>query len=208
MKKVMIALVISFVLTSAMNAYSEKVCGEIENSMIRLHIIANSNSDKDQNIKLKIRDEILKAEGERLVAQTGQECEGTVKDRLDEMEQLAEKILAENGFSYGAHAEYGRFDFPKKQYKNMILPPGKYYGVRIVLGDGKGENWWCVLYPPLCMTNGNEAVLGEKSQKLLKENLSDEAYEIITQTDGEVNVKFYVVELAGEIKQYMKSMLE
>ena len=208
MKKIMIALVISFVLTSAINAYSEKVCGEIENSMIRLHIIANSNSDKDQNIKLKIRDEILKAEGERLVAQTGQECEGTVKDRLDEMEQLAEKILAENGFSYSAHAEYGRFDFPKKQYKNMILPPGKYYGVRIVLGDGKGENWWCVLYPPLCMTNGNAAVLGEKSQKLLKENLSDEAYEIITQTDGEVNVKFYVVELAGEIKQYMKSMLE
>ena len=200
MKKLIVSVIIAFTFTSVWG-YCGQVQGELNNNLIRLHIIANSNSDIDQRIKLKIRDEILKTEGQKLISNSNLTCEKTVKDRLFEIEETANNILKENGFLYNAYAEYGRFDFPKKQYKNMVLPCGKYYGVRIVLGEGKGENWWCVLYPPLCMIDENEAVLGSEAQKILRENLSDEAYDVITENNGKIKVKFYLLEMAGKLKK-------
>lgn len=206
MKKFIISVMIAFMLTNMISAYSAKVQDELGNNLVRLHIIANSNSSADQQIKLKIRDEILRSEGERLNCESENTCVQTVKERLHIIEDIANKTLQKNGFSYTAHAQYGSFEFPQKQYKNMILPAGRYYGVRIVLGEGIGENWWCVMYPPLCMTIDNEAVLGEKSQKLLEENLSTETYDVITSHNGEINVKFRVVELAGKIKKYVEDI--
>lgn len=201
MKKIITSIIIAFTFTVMLNAYSQKVEDELGNNLVRLHIIANSNSNTDQEIKLKIRDEILMREGENLNCEDGLECVQTVKERLCHIEDIANRKLSENGFSYTAHAEYGRFEFPQKQYKNITLPSGKYYGVRIVLGEGKGENWWCVMYPPLCMTSENEVAMSDKSKELLKKNLSPETYDVIMGDDGEVTVKFRVVEIVGKIKK-------
>lgn len=201
MNKLMISVFAALMLTFAVTAYSDSVHENLENNLIRLHIIANSDSGEDQSIKYKIRDEILKTEGERLAAEDKNECGINIYERLPYIKATAERVLSENGFDYGAKAVYGKFEFPKKQYKNIILPCGEYYGVRVVLGNGQGKNWWCVMYPPLCMMNDTEAVMSERSKKLLKETLNDEAYEIITEGDGKIKVKFRMVEAV----QYLRN---
>lgn len=191
MKKIIIAVFISFVLTIALTAYSDSVQTDLRDNLVRLHIIANSDSDYDQSVKMRVRDAVLKNE---------KCCTQITPVALKEAERTAERVLAEYGADYGVHAEYGKFYFPKKEYKNMILPCGEYYGVRIVLGNGEGHNWWCVMYPPLCMTNDNEAVLTGKSERVLKDNLSAEAYDVITENNGEIKIKFRIVEAVQNIK--------
>ena len=201
MNKLIVAMALAIVGTLSLTAYSDGVQSDLQSNLIRLHIIANSDSEEDQSIKLTIRDAVLKEEGENLTSQNERECIRSVKERLPQIEMLANSVLQENGFTYAAHAVYGKFDFPKKEYKNMTLPSGKYYGVRIILGEGAGHNWWCVMYPPLCMMNDTEAVLSEKSERILKENLKPETYDIITGNDGKTEVKFKIVEVIQELRQ-------
>ena len=201
MNKLIVAMALAIVGTLSLTAYSDGVQSDLQSNLIRLHIIANSDSEEDQGIKLTIRDAVLKEEGKNLTSQNEQACIRSVKERLPQIERLANSVLQENGFPYAAHAVYGKFDFPKKEYKNMTLPSGKYYGVRIILGEGAGHNWWCVMYPPLCMMNDTEAVLSEKSERILKENLKPETYDIITGNDGKTEVKFKIVEVIQELRQ-------
>lgn len=200
MKKIITAMFVSLLLTVAAEAYSSCVQTDLQNSLVRLHIIANSDNEEDQRIKLCVRDAVLKYEKEKLLDIDN------VEFALGDIEETAARILEQNGVKYGVRAEYGRFHFPRKEYKNMVLPQGEYYGVRIVLGSGEGKNWWCVMYPPLCMLNDNEAVMNGKSKKILKEALSAEAYDVITENDGKIKVKFRIVEAVQEIKEYMKKM--
>lgn len=204
MNKLIMAMAAAIVGTLALTAYSDGVQSDLQSNLIRLHIIANSDSEEDQSIKLTIRDAVLKEEGENLASQNERECIRSVKERLPQIERLADRVLQENGFRYTAHAVYGKFDFPKKEYKNMTLPSGKYYGVRIILGEGAGHNWWCVMYPPLCMMNDTDAVLSEKSERILKENLKPETYDIITGNDGTTEIKFKIVEAIQELRQKLK----
>ena len=200
MKKLIIAVFISFMLTIAAQAYSGSVQTDLRNNLVRLHIIANSDSDYDQSVKLRVRDAVLKYESERLL-----DAEN-IANSLFDIEKTASAVLSECGAEYGARAEYGKYYFPKKEYKNMILPQGEYYGVRVVLGTGAGKNWWCVMYPPLCMINDTEAELSEQSKKLLAEKLGAEAYDVITEKNGEIKVKFRIVEAAQCIKEkFLKS---
>ena len=203
MNKLIAAMAIALFGAVSLTAYSGDVQSDLQNNLVRLHIIANSDNEIDQNIKLKIRNVILEEEGKNLTAQSENECIKSIKERLPEIEKLANSVLEENGFQYTARAVYGKFDFPQKEYKNMTLPCGKYYGVRIILGEGAGHNWWCVMYPPLCMMNDTEAVLSEKSEKILRKNLKPETYDIITGNDGKVVVKFRIVEAIQELRQLL-----
>jgi len=132
----------------------------INENIIRLHVIANSDSDADQKVKLLIRDEILKAFKPYTVSSCKTEAEAYLKTHLLDAEEIANQVLKENGFTYTAHAEYGIYEFPLRTYGNVTLPAGKYNGLRIKLGESAGQNWWCVMYPPLCFndlnTNANE----------------------------------------------------
>lgn len=192
MKKIIAALFTALLITIAAEAYSSCVQTDLRNNLVRLHIIANSDSEYDQIVKLCVRDEILK------YARENEEYS------LSEIEKIAVSVLKKNGAEYGAKAEYGKFYFPMKEYKNMILPQGEYYGVRVVLGNGEGKNWWCVMYPPLCMLSDNEAVMNGKSRKLLENALGSEAYDVITENDGKIKVKFRIVEAVQSVKEYMK----
>ncbi len=127
--------------------FANSVMDDLSDNIIRLHIIANSDSSKDQDIKLKIRDELLRADINITDKQSA------VKN-LRKAEKLASEILLKNGFTYGAKVNFGNFYFPEKSYDGITLPAGYYNGVKVVLGEGKGQNWWCILSPPACLMEG------------------------------------------------------
>lgn len=196
MNKIIAAFAAALVITTAVVSYSDSVQTDLQDNLIRLHIIADSDDEDDQNVKLKVRDAILADVGDRLSNGTDR---NDIINELNNIEETALRTLAENGFEYGARAEYGRFEFPRKTYKSMTLPAGEYYGLRVVLGSGQGHNWWCVMYPPLCFSEGGEARLSSESENMLKESLDNNTYDVITNGD-EVVVKLKVVELAQQLK--------
>lgn len=130
-----------------MDAYQT---GEI----IRIHIISNSDLPKDQQIKLKVRDAIIEVFG-RMMADAGknscEEAYAFLQQHTEEMQAIAQECCAQNGFDGSVTAETGTLSLPSKQYGHVLLPEGEYRALRITLGEGKGQNWWCVLYPQLCL---------------------------------------------------------
>lgn len=204
MNKIIAAFAVALCMTAFVTAYSDNVQTDLQSNMIRLHIIANSDSDEDQNVKLMVRDAVLKETGSKLTDEDKEICKDNIVCNLDAVKEIADRVLAENGFDYASYVQYGKFAFPEKTYKSMILPAGDYYGVRIVLGEGKGHNWWCVMYPPLCFREGQEVQLSKESEKILREKLDKDTYDIITKKDDKVVVKFKIVELIQNIKQKMR----
>lgn len=182
MKK--LAFVLLSMLSMSVYAYSQTIAADLENSLIRLHILADSNSEADQNIKLAIRNEVLDAVRDINVKDT--------ELFRAAAENSANSYLEENNIPYRAKAVYGKFEFPKKTYKNITLPQGEYYGIRIILGSGSGENWWCIMYPPLCVSDNNETYIDKDADKMLRDELTPETYELIT--GNNTTVKFRVLE--------------
>lgn len=183
MKNIIYCAMLSLALTFAITAYSDAVASDLENGLIRLHVIANSNSDTDQLIKLAVRDRILS------------DLHLTTPDATAmQAQEIANDVLRENGFSYTAHALFTTAHFPKKEYAEFTLPQGNYRAVRVILGDGKGENWWCVLYPPVCMADARND--GNSAREELSENLSPETYDIITR---DIEIRFRLLDWLGSI---------
>ncbi len=133
-----------------------------DNLPLRLHIIANSDNAADQTVKLQVRDAVVAYLAPLLAeAATAEEAQAIVAERLPQLEALAAGIVQDYG--YGAYGEIGRFDFPAKRYGQVYMPAGEYPALRLVLGEGAGHNWWCVLYPPLCFVDecGDFRIYGE-----------------------------------------------
>lgn len=190
MQKIMYALVVALVVSIGAATVDETVSQELQGNLVRLHIIANSDSTQDQDVKLKVRDEIIKS------------VSLDDKDFVNKAELTARRVLEQNGMNYSAKAMYGRFYFPKKKYENVTLPKGEYYGVRVELGNALGKNWWCIMYPPMCVVSDTEMQLTKSSSELLKSKISPQSYEIITSSDGKVKVKFKAVEIVESIREF------
>lgn len=172
--------------------YAEAEGERLSRDIVRLHIIANSDSDEDQALKLRVRDRLLASVSPDLT-------KDDIPQMLGEYKRLAEEELAASGSTQSVKVEYGRFRFPTKSYGSLTYPAGKYDAVRIVLGDGAGKNWWCVLFPPLCYVRGT--VDSSSAMEELKTMLSPEDYELITSGgDGRlpVKIKFKLVEWIQE----------
>lgn len=123
-------------------------------SIFRLHIIANSDSEEDQSAKLKVRNALLETESGALArAADRTEAAAILMQDGRVLMETAETVLKESGLGYGAQLEIGEFDFPERRYGSEIYPAGEYPALRVVLGDGEGQNWWCVMFPPLCLTD-------------------------------------------------------
>lgn len=137
-----------------------------QNSPFRLHVLANSNSAIDQKVKLCVRDEVLKlAETALADCTSSKEAEKQLSLVIPSIEKRASDVLRENGFNYSAKAYVGEFNFPQKDYAGVVYDEGKYHALRVVLGEGNGDNWWCVMFPPLCIVNTNEQPGGELEYK-------------------------------------------
>lgn len=137
-------------------------------SVFRLHVIANSDSAEDQAAKLRVRDAILAYERARMEhAETAEEARARLMEDGAGLLFAAEQALAECGMDYGASLEVGTFPFPQREYGAEVYPAGEYAALRVVLGAGKGQNWWCVMFPPLCIL---ELPGGEIDYEELKTN--------------------------------------
>lgn len=135
--------------------------GQIPQEAIRLRILANSDNPADQVVKRLVRDEIVKAmNGWVSGPQTIEEARQTIKANMPEIERITAEVLRSRGFDYSSSAELGMVSFPTKMYGNQVYPAGDYEALRITLGEGGGQNWWCVLFPPLCFI---DAASGEAS---------------------------------------------
>ncbi len=182
MRKIAVCILIALLVTTSVVCYSENLSEELSEGIVRLHIIAESNSKEDQSVKLKVRDAVL-------AAMEPFDTDEDIKMSLSHFENVANEVLREEGFSYRAKAEWGRFEFPTKHYEGFSLPEGEYNAVRIKLGKAEGENWWCVLFPPLCMVDG--ATQGELLRETFGEN-----YDVVTGEDRlPVKIKFKIAEL-------------
>ncbi len=139
-----------------LNNYDSLTQEDLSNLVFRLHIVANSNSSIDQEVKIQIRDAIIKNFSPMFENVSGlKEAKTLIDENIEEIEAVANEILIENGFKYSAKAVVGDFDFPKKDYGDFSLPKGEYSALKIDLGEASGDNWWCVLYPPLCFVDIN-----------------------------------------------------
>lgn len=119
--------------------------------LIRFHVLANSDSEQDQTLKIAVRDAILREVSPRLaVSKSLEESRDILKRLSPEMEDIGRSVVRSWGKDYSVHTEYGHFSFPTKSYGSLILPAGDYEALRVVVGKGQGSNWWCVLFPPLC----------------------------------------------------------
>jgi len=130
-----------------------------KDDLIRLHVLANSDSTSDQQLKLKVRDAIIVYLAPYLKqAATKADAQQIVLEHKDKLIDVARQILVMNGADYPVDVQIGMFDFPIKSYGSLVLPAGRYEAVRVLVGRAEGKNWWCVLFPPLCFVDITNAV--------------------------------------------------
>lgn len=146
--------------------------------ILRFHVIANSDSEADQTLKLKVRDAVVEYMEVLLEnADNIEETKNCVQAHLTDIERAAAEVIAEEGYTYPAHAELTECYFPRKSYGDCTFPAGRYQALRLCIGRAEGRNWWCVLFPNLCFIDSVHAVLPGKQKQQLKNVLTEEEYE-------------------------------
>lgn len=176
---------------------------DISSKLIRFHVIANSDDKIDQGLKLKIRDAVLKYVSPKLKdCKNIEESRKIISSEDKNIRKISEAIIKENGFKYSVATSLSQEYFPVKTYGNITLPQGKYEAYRIIIGIGTGQNWWCVMFPPLCfvdITKGN--VSYEKTEKEMKNVLSEDEYKLVDNTvnNKKIIVKFKLAEIFSKL---------
>lgn len=198
LKKWEVALLTGFIVAMLMGAYLNREQRALADSIIRLHVIANSDSHADQELKYQVRDRIL-TEAAALY-QPGDDLQQVRKNMVDNLTLLAQagrEVVEEQGYDYPVSATLERTWFPTKKYTDFALPAGNYTALRIVVGEGQGENWWCVAFPPLCLGSVSETV----DEAAAAGNFTSEQVSLITGESGGYVVKFKAIELWEELKK-------
>lgn len=191
---IILSLLFCFIFVS-ISSYAHTVSGNLSDNFFRLHILANSDSNVDQDLKLKVRDAIIKyMNSQNLSDYTKADVISIVENNLEKYKLVAENVINKEGFDYPISIEIGNFHFPTKIYGNISLPAGYYDALRIKIGDAEGQNWWCSLFPPLCFVDISSGVIDENSKDNLKENLSEEEFAIITSSNEKIKLKFKLLE--------------
>lgn len=172
---------------------------DISQEILRFHVLANSDSEADQSVKLKVRDEIGRYMQENMQGMENlPECMQMTREKLPEITRIAEEVLCREGFSYGVSAEIGTVDFPKKRYGSYTFPRGSYQALEITLGEGNGHNWWCVMYPNMCFAGSVYEVIEEDAKTELRAVLTPGEYEELM-AESSISVKFKYWEKIKEI---------
>ena len=198
MKKRILFLIILFIIYILISCYfyANNCSTAIENKVFRLHIIANSNLEKDQELKLKVRDNIISYMNNICKnISSKEEAISMAQNHINDFKLIADRTISENGFNYTSTVEIGNYKFPTKHYGDITLPRGYYDALEIKLGENLGQNWWCVLYPSLCFVDVSSGTVPESSKEELKNTLSDEEYALISENTPTYNFKFKLIEL-------------
>lgn len=199
--KLKICIILSFLLflytSLCAFSYASSMSTNIAENVFRLHVIANSDSEFDQNLKYKVRNNLLEYMNSICSdCSTKEEAIQTISKYQDDFKQIAQKTIKDEGFTYDVNINIGNFSFPTKHYGDISLPAGYYDALRVEIGDAQGQNWWCVMFPSLCFIDVSSGIVPEESKELLKNNLSEEEYSLISDSsDNDIKIKFRIIEL-------------
>ena len=192
-------LLFAYVFLSA-QSYATAISNNLSTAVFRLHVLANSNSEEDQNLKLKVRDSLLNyMNGLCSNCSTKQEAISIANEHKDDFQKIAEQTIKENGYDYTAKINIDNFYFPTKNYGDISLPAGFYDALRVEIGEAKGKNWWCVMFPSLCFIDVSTGVVNDEAKENLEESLEEESYSIISDKEhSEIKLKFKLIEFFAE----------
>lgn len=196
-KLVIVLTILLFVYTTICAlSYAQNISTDIANSVFRLHVIANSDSKEDQELKYKVRDNLLKYMNELCIdCSSKEEAILIVQKNQEEFKQIALDTIKNQGYSYPVNITIGNFYFPTKNYGDISLPAGMYDALRIEIGEAKGQNWWCVMFPPLCFVDVSSGIVPDDSKKLIQNSLTEEEFALISdQSNNEIQFKFKLLE--------------
>ena len=155
---------------------------KIYESVVRLHVLANSDTEEDQALKLKVRDAVLSYTSPKIIdAKTREEAISILQENMEEIKSIANNVILENGYDYKIDVTLTLEDYPTRNYESMSFPSGEYVSLRILIGEAEGQNWWCVLFPPLCLSAASDSASNEEA--FIAVGLNSDQYKIITQTD-------------------------
>lgn len=170
---VLLFLTVNIILSERVDAQQKKIASEL----IRFHVRANSDSEADQNLKMQVKDAVVKYMEELLRdSEDVNESAELIRDNMNEILETAMKVIHENGYDYDAAGYMVKEYFPLRVYGDIALPPGEYTAFRIDIGNAEGKNWWCVLYPPLCFVDITHGVVPDEAKEQLKNVIGDEGY--------------------------------
>lgn len=192
--EIVLMLAVAMLLTSGAVALHTQ--SELADKVVRLHVLANSDSEEDQALKLRVRDAVLAQASETLQGVTGRvEACRRLTVLLPELEKTAQEVIAANGYAYGVRVELAETAFPTRTYDGFALPAGEYLALRVLIGEATGQNWWCVVFPPLCT-----AAASDVPTVALDAGLTDQEVALITEADEGYVLKFKAVELWQALK--------
>ncbi|MBQ2828532.1 MAG: stage II sporulation protein R [Clostridia bacterium] len=187
-----ISLLVGFLIAVVFSITSfAGTCEEIRGDVLRLHVLANSDSEEDQQLKLKVRDALLRT-GKNIFdgSLTRENAEERIKEEKEILIETAEKVIEENGFDYDVEITVTEEFFTTRTYENVTLPAGKYMALRVLIGESAGKNWWCVMFPPLCIPTAQPDI-----------NLFFTEDEIkLVESDPKYEPRFKIVEIYESLK--------
>ena len=192
-----IALLIGMAVFLISGAVSLQNRDQLADKVVRLHILANSDSEEDQALKLRVRDRVLERATE-LLEQTGdrREAADVLQSHLPELERIAAEEISDCGYEYDVTAEVANTMFPTKEYDGFTLPAGEYLALRIIIGEGNGHNWWCVVFPPLCTT-----AAADVPASALAAGFDEEEVALVTEENEGYVLKFKAMEWWEAIRE-------
>ena len=190
LKLLELALLIGLAVFLLSGALALRTQDQLADKVVRLHVLANSDSEEDQALKLRVRDVVLERATALLEqAEDRKEAEGLLRGDLLELERIAAEEIAAAGYDYPVTAELTKTTFPTKEYDGFTLPAGEYLALRIIIGEGGGHNWWCVVFPPLCTT-----AAADVPASALAAGFDQEEVGLITEENSGYVLKFKAVE--------------
>ena len=198
--KIKIILILAFLLfiytTICAISYADYISNDIADSVFRLHVIANSDSSEDQNLKYKVRDSLLEYMNSICAdCQNKEEAIALVNTNKAQFREIALNTIHNEGYNYAVKINIGNFEFPTKTYGDISLPAGNYDALRVEIGEAKGQNWWCVMFPPLCFVDVSSGIVPDESKEVLEDNLSDEEFALVSDNSNtEIKFKFKLLE--------------
>ena len=183
---------------------------DIKDKLIRFHVIANSDTDEDQNLKLKVRDKVVEALSEKLSNVSSlEEAENVLEENIDYVNEIAKEVIEENNYTYEVNTMLSYENFPDKVYGDCVFPQGNYEAFRVIIGEGKGQNWWCVMFPSLCFVDESKNSVDSSYLKEEIENIEPKNNETINEdkeknkessnVNNGVKFKFKIVEVINNI---------
>ena len=192
-------LLFIYVFICAQN-YVSAVSNNLSDAVFRLHVLANSDSAEDQALKLKVRDSLLNYMNDICSnCTTKEEAISLANENKKNFQQIAEQTISENGYNYPVKINIDNFYFPTKNYGDITLPAGFYDALRVEIGEAKGKNWWCVMFPSLCFIDVSSGIVDDSAKENLEKNLEEESYSIISdKNNSEIKLKFKLIELFAE----------